>query len=88
MDTLKTESYSRMYIRGIFRGKSTEKKVYLCVVGVRGTAQKDRLCGRTVYSLGLSQKDINASSRRGHGERRGGGEGEKNIDIRLGSEYF
>lgn len=58
--------------------KSTEKKIYFCVGGVTGIAQKDRLCGRTVYSLGLTKGPltlprIEGTGRRGEerGEERG-----------------
>lgn len=92
MDALKTESYSKMYIRGIFlildSLKSTEKKVYLCVVGVRGVVRKDHLCGRTVYSLGLTKGPLMLLRIEGTGWEGWRGGEEKNIDIRLGSEYF
>lgn len=54
--------------------KSTEKKVYLCVGGVRSIARKDRLCGRMVYSLGLTKGPLMLPCVEGtrKGRRRGG----------------
>lgn len=59
MVTLKWKAILECIFEGSFLHmdslESIEKKAYLCVEGVTGIAQKDRLCGRTVYSLGLTK---------------------------------